>query len=403
MEIAIISEEFTPYTPSSRRGAYLASLSSEFVRLGHNVSLFLPMPEGLDVSRHSLARRLVSLSVTCGKETYDCTRYDGLTTSGVRAYLLEIDGITFGKNKSANRDDRSTIFSMGVAEILMALKLSPDWCVVVGAELTTSFDILKREPYALRAKHMYLDLDSEPVTPSLGETLNLADSVVIADSHKKSGVLSDSNHSFGEMIADGRATVIPMPAPAHDVLRAEEKISHKTTFQMRFGLPVRKNVPVVLFCDCVASETPDVLRSFLRSDVQAIAVKGNERLTRLAEKYPDRLALIESANEHDAMASADACVVGNDATLASLALTSGTIPIGGPGISSDIVDLEPSCQSGSGILVGDLGAQSLLVGLGRLATACSHESDFRALSARLPSYVPSWSEVANYYLQLMGA
>lgn len=402
MEIAIFSEDFTPYTPSSPIGDYSASLAREFVRLGHGVSLFMPMPRHLDLGRHSLARRLISHTIECNQQDYECIRYDGRTTSGVQAYIVETEGLSNRHGDDHDLKNGLQVFVLGAREILKNLGLKLDWCLTPSAEIAAHLALLKESAGPKSTKMMYLDCEPQGRSSAVSKSLRLADAVVATNLRGDQTSRQKPNDELAQMITAGKATVLPLPAPTADRLDPAEKISSKMTFQIRHGLPVRPNVPVVLFSDRVTSEAPQALRSFLKSDVQAIALKGEDSsLKSLALKYPDRLVLIDRETEADALASADGYVVGNDSSLACMALANGTIPIGGPGIAGDVVDLEPSCHSGSGILLGDLSLPSLKSGLERLTTAYAHEADFRALCSRVQGYVVTWPAVAKYYIQLM--
>jgi hypothetical protein len=110
-----------------------------------------------------------------------------------------------------------------------------------------------------------------------------------------------------------------------------------------------------------------------------------------------------STSDHaveDHLSIADGCVVDGSPRIVSLALACGAVPVTNKGTGAKLVDLEPNLQSGSGIVVPNLTEDALSEGLGRFVAAYE-DPNFASLSARLPNYALTWSQMATHCLQLI--
>ncbi len=394
MRIGIVATELSPFIESTPRSADIASLASAFTSLGHDVFAIIPMTTSIDANAHSLARRLTPFSFEMDGQSIRCGRYDGRTSSGINVHLLEIEGFPYD---TSTQDAEA--FYRAATSFLCSLSDPIDWCFSWD-EKSTLLPSLFREiaPASSATAHMLIVSSLEDNSAAMAKGFAAADCAIIYGEDQVTGAVSKENKPLADMISKGHAVTVSRPSPAGKPLSPGEKASAKATFQMQSNLPVRDDVPLVLFTET----DKDTLKSFLTEDVQAVCARADTGLTSLAERYPDRLAVVPDTGTWEEMLEpVDACLAGDNTHLALQALCRGTVPIISLGSAAGIVDLEPSCGSGSGILVENGSTPSMVAGLKRFVSAYKTGSAFKALIARLPGYVTTWPTAARQYLDLM--
>jgi hypothetical protein len=184
-----------------------------------------------------------------------------------------------------------------------------------------------------------------------------------------------------------------------------DKASAKAALQASVGLPVRVDLPLVLFAEPPGPRALEALSVFLRGDVQAVvATAGAEpQIDALVERYPDRLARLPGDEVTGAaLLAADGCAVTGDPSLTVRALSRGAVPVTTPDSAEGVVDLEPSLASGSALIATDDSPRALAEALARLAAAFRAGSPFADLTERLPRYAMTWQRASQLCEQLIG-
>jgi hypothetical protein len=402
MKIAVVSMEFPSGPDTKGPGADVAALAKGLVSLDHEVRAITLLPSKTDPNTSSLARRLTPIEVSVGRKKTKCVRYDGRTSHGIETHLLEMQSDLFDGNTAGYTKTHAEMFSKGAAELLKSLHTKPDWTICWDGAAALVPALCKQAPDLAGCTRHLLNiatLDGDP--EMLGKGINASDQVMGLQP-AAAQALKDPSSPLSSMIADGRAVALPRPVDTRCTASPTQKSSAKTACQTSLGLPVKQDVLLVLFSDPDADAHHRALDLFLRGDVQAIAFDDTGRLKELAARYPDRLGLIPDDTPADqVLCAVDGCVVGNQRGLPTKSLALGSVPIVALDWASGLVDLEPSLQSGSSIIIDGLNADALTHGLGRLSAAFKAGSEFQALLTRLPGFVLTWEEAAKRYEQLL--
>ncbi len=360
MHIAIVTTQLGPFS-TSQMSADVASLADAFLADGHTVTAVAPLPHDVDPAKYSLARRLTPIVVDLGRRKLEWTRYEGLSPSGINSFLLSLD------NGNSKLDES---FADASSDLLSSLSEGPDWCICWGpmtAELAAS-------------------------NRNLRCLVHIAGPMTMADAR---GISSAKVVTSDGPSPEKRAVTIRSAAVGgRDRLEISDKENAKSTFQLKMGMPVKNSIPLIA---CTAFDK--VLPAILKRNVQVVALK-NESTSAMVQHYGDRLALIDS-NDELPMTALDGAIAGNDSNYAVEAMLNGVIPIVGPDLSGEFLEIEPSLQSGCAYITESVKSDDILVGIGRLEAAFQNRELFKALCGRLPSYVTTWSTVAKHFLQLM--
>ena len=237
---------------------------------------------------------------------------------------------------------------------------------------------------------------------SLTEGLKAAKRTIIAGKDLAEAASKTTLELLANQLKAGTAFTLSRPYGTADSSAPKDKVSAKAGFQASSTLDVCSHVPLVLFP--IAEETPflEALTRFLEDNVQVVLKGESDALKTLAKQYPDRLFQVSPDTPLESLLlPVDGCVVGRDPQLTAMALSKGAVPIAGPGASGELIDLEPSLESGSGFVIPELTETALVEGLSRFQAAFLKGPAFLALTKRLPNFVPSWSKTAQHYLQLI--
>jgi hypothetical protein len=404
MRIVLVAPEFEPFTGLSERGADIGQLAGALVAEGHEVRAVVPWPKGADTAVHSLARRLMPVRLDADGETLSWTRHDGRTVSGVGVDLLELDRPWF--QAGAVADIRFwPAFSRAAVEILSSLSTPLSFVMCFDAETSMFLTLAKEGPPSLSQCPQALTVTRRGGEPrDLDAGLLVADRVAVAGRSLADRAVAERIEPLASMILDGRAVVMPLAAPPHARPAAVSKIDAKAAYAARHGLAIRPDVPLVAFVETGTPLARDLLARILRADVQ-VAWRSSEAdasVAALAERYPDRLAIVAADEPLPLMLlAADSCVVLHDPRLVPFALAEGAVPLVAPECAGDAVDLEPSLESGSAVVLAGRSAEAAWEGLGRLLSAFKAGAAFRATQERIGGYAATAREVARRHVAMM--
>jgi hypothetical protein len=387
MHMTIITKEFSPYREETPLAREVGLLAQALKQAGHQVSCVMPFPAGLDAAEHSLARRLTPIKVE--GDAMPCIRYDGRTAEGINIYLLDMD------NPEATETSAGA-FLRAASQVAATFAILPEAILSFGEENLRFAGLFREGDDKLRRIPQIVSLHrlDDAAEASLGAIVH-ADRAVIPSNTLRPEVAAILEGARGGA-SRARAVTIPLPptAAGSDV----DKRSAKAALQLREGLPVRGDVPLVFF----PQPREAVIADFVTRDVQALTVDRDGRLATLKESYKDRLATLKAPGGlQERLGPADACVAGSDHDLVATCWASGVLPIVGSALSRDVVDLEPSLETGSAIVVADESAAGLAEAFGRLLGAFERGPAFGELAARLPSFNATWQAVASHYTSLI--
>jgi hypothetical protein len=376
MHIIFITSELLPYVEKTALAKDLVSFARSLKALGHQVSAVIPSIKDVNLSAHSLARRLSGVSVSVDEESFTAARYDGRTSDGVTTFFLDVPNLGSSKDSPT-----SAAAAASAASLVASLAEAPDVCISFGVGLCGFSAAARRHP-------------SLATTVLLANLFDAKDDEYLSAKDADRVVVPRRGLLFEDADTALRAAVIP---DAVEQAEVNDKPSRKTAFQMKTMLKVRSDVPLVLFCDFAV----DALADYLASDVQALVFDDRADCLLLKERYLDRLRVISKADLSAALEASDGCVVCDEKHLVSDCLTRGTIPIVSSSLKDEVVDLESNLASGTGIAVSSRDAAQLTLGLSRFVALFHTRQAFGDLVSRLPSYAMTWQRVAAYTLGLI--
>ncbi len=398
MQIAIISAEFLNSAPKSRASADVELLANALVALDHEVRVISPLPAGMDINAHSLARRLSPIEIDVGGHQISCFRYDGRTSEGVSVNFIELEQ----SSEQLDSPSVSTVLVHGALEIIRSLSEKPDWGISWGTPAATFPSLCRADGTVGALRHLLVLTAFDGRHDEVATGVAAADRVVVRR-HLAAQAAADQFEPLVEALSDGRAIPVDNPVPGRLEVDPPSKASAKTTLQHRLGLPVDGQVPLVLFQHPLTDTSREALLAALGQNVQLVLCSPTEGLDEVAGRYPDRLGIVpDDVALQDVLFAVDAAVAGEDESLAHEVMSCGAVPIVAvPQRATTLVELDPALRSGSSIVIGDLSPRSLIGGLGRLQAAVQSGPRFLELTARLPRYVVTWEDAAEHYLQLM--
>jgi len=398
MRIVLVTPELAPLSDGTGAGSDVAALGAALCDHGHDAHAIMPLASEIDPGAHSLARRLKPITVEVDGQQTKWGRFDGRTPQGIEVHLLGMEPPPEGP--ADHRFWRA--FSAAAAEMLASLQAT-DTCCLACDPSCASVAAFDRAGAGAARVHLLSLAALDDQTQLLEEDLVHLDRIAlvgeIADRCRKSGPAS-----LSDRLAKGAAVPLPQGVSKRDPISPNDKASAKVGLQTSVGLPVRPQVPLISFVDGNADLLRRALSRGLRGDVQAIAFgdDGSGPLADLAERYPDRLALVPSDVEPlQSLIGADACVVFDDARLPAQALASGTVPVADHRLGTDIVDLNPELTSGSAVLFDREVPETIDEALDRVVTAHRTGRPFEELAQRIQGYATPWPMVADFYLQLI--
>ncbi|MDD5308117.1 MAG: glycogen/starch synthase [Deltaproteobacteria bacterium] len=404
MRIVLVAPEFEPFTGISERGTDIGQLAAALVAEGHEVRAVVPWPSGADPAAHSLARRLMPVRFEADGETLSWTRYDGRAASGVGVDLLELDRPWLRPGSAV--DGRFwPAFSRAAVEILSSLPAPPSFCMCFDAETSMVPTLAKEGSSAVsECPHVLAVMRLDGESRDLDAGLLVADRVAVAGRPLADRAVAERAEPLASMILDGRAVVMPLAAPKAAKATIASKADAKAAFAARHGLAIRPDAPLIAFVEEGTPLARDILVRILRADVQVgwRTADADASLSALAERYPDRLALVEGDEPlFRLLFAADSCMVLHDPRLVPAALAHGTVPLVAPECAGDAVDLEPSLESGSAVVLAGRSADAAWEGLGRLLAAYKAGAAFRATQERIKGYAATARDLARRHVVMV--
>jgi hypothetical protein len=199
-------------------------------------------------------------------------------------------------------------------------------------------------------------------------------------------------------------TIFPVAIPDRPVVKQRDKSSAKATLQFDYGLPVIPDIPLIFADFSLTDDDIDTIASILTQNVQLViqAENSNDGLNELAEKYRDRLLIAPaSVSSESLIACSDFSIIRDGLQKASIAASMGTVPIVHEDAAEWIITLEPSLQSGSGIIFGPETGMSAEQAVSVAIGYYFNTKEFLKLAARIPGYTTSWEKTAKDYNQLI--
>jgi glycogen synthase len=397
MQIVIVAAELAPTSNATGLGVDVAGLSTALMARDHQVHVIAPIAAVDETSTGSLAKRLRPVEVESNGARFAFARYDGRTTTGVEAHFLSR---TDQQGDAGTGPEYWAAFSAAAVDVLGTLSSDKLWCVSWNAECA-AVPVRDTASRGSKASHLLLISRLDPSSSSLlGDAITAADRVLVIGRSLTRACRSKGLKPLTAMLRDGRAHGAPLAGPGAPAVHRADKASAKAALQANLGLPVRPDLPLVLFAEPPNRTTAGALASYLRGDAQAVAV-GGSGLDSLVDRYPDRLALLKAQHPVDAMLGADGCLVTDEPMLVVQAMSRGAIPVTTPDCGEEVIDLEPSLASGSGFVARDVTTEALAEALARLSAAYRTGQPFTELTERIPGYATSWDDISRRYEQLI--
>ncbi|MDD9942541.1 MAG: glycogen/starch synthase [Myxococcales bacterium] len=456
MKVLLITPEIAPYSRASSLAETAAGLPKALRGLGHQVTVVSPLYEAIDPNAHTLARRLSTIDVELGGETYACAVYDGRTTGGVD--LVFLGNEQFGDEPETADDAqtrrRALLFGQAAAEIARTREPTCDVVHAFGFQAALSLPIAKAKRTPLGAVLSLFQTDRlgrfEP-----GELEALAPPAVVSDA--LSGTDPTTLLSAGILAADrvvagspGLAAALvdgSMAADLGEALRARGdrltgiidgvdgavynpvvdpnltarfdpadtsgKDECKGALQYELGLPIRPDTPLLAVkAEDGQGGVAEVLKGLLRNDVQvALAIPDgpDAALGDLVDSHDEQVKCINAADEgavHRLFGGADLFWAPTEGAepgqgvggLHLAAQRYGALPIvartGPPG--ETVVDCDAHLETGTGFLYDDDRA-AMLSALQRALAAYANTDAFEALRRRAMRHDTSWERAARRF------
>lgn len=397
MRIVMIAAEISPFADENGLGHEVAELAASLAARGHELHAIVPLPPGADAEAHSLAKRLRPIQISLGDRDWSFARFDGRTPTGVEVHLLggedARDGYRFWD-----------AFCAAAIQVLDSLGRAGTWCASWNAECA-AVPIRDREISENPLAHLFVvrQLD-ESEKERVHQALAAADRVLIAGHSAAERCRSTSRELLDRMARKGHLCSVSLPVAGGRGVHRNDKASAKAALQTSIGLPVRLDLPLVLFPEPAGPRAIEALSLFLRGDVQvAVSAGGGAAgIDALLERYPDRLARLPGEVTGSVLLAADGCAVARDPSLTVSALSRGAVPVTTPDSAEGVVDLEPSLESGSALIATDDSSRAMAEALSRLAAAFRTGPRFADLTERLPRYAMTWHRASQLCEQLIG-
>jgi starch synthase len=444
MNIVLITHEMDPFVGRGTVAQVTGALPKALRSLDHEVSVILPLFQGIDPAKHSLARRLTKLTFEVDGKEYACEQWNGRTVSGVEVIFIgheelfhSVPALDAGTGDEVAL--RAGVFARAVAALLD--KNEPSWEVVHAhgwlgaASLAAASEAGVGLPAVLTVHDPRADGPSlkDGIVPGVGAEGVLAAGarraeVITVGSPSVATTLAESlGDNIGNReirsIANGvdEATWNPLTDPdlpaRFDPVDLRGKARCKAELQRGLEVPVKADVPVVT----VLGTEPEAWRRFvkvapriLRNDVQLLALGApdadgiRDGLADLQERWPDRFQARSldgkggAKLDHRGRAGADLALIltdhAPDATDAMIVQRYGAVPIA-PRIGAlgdTIVDCDANLESGTGFLFGAKDEEELL-GAVRRAIGAFGRDGFADLRVRVMRIDSSWERSARLH------
>ncbi len=395
MEIVIFSKQAQPFWAVDSRAGDIGSLAESLAKLGAAVHLITPVPPQCELSDPSLARRLAPIRVE-DAEIAQWFQFEKTGPHGLFVHLLQ-------PKQSGSPQETETLARDGAraaSALVASMEQRPDWIV--------SFDEDNELAELLSTKSEGRTPSFLIVTERFGANDGLARSVELSDAIAACGSFAyqlasmDAVPDLPSRLEDGSLVIERTPRLSTELSAPTSRSSAKASLQLRLGLPVSRDVPVLLVDEEVLTRRAQLMRQLLVMNVQIVATRRPDKADIDIKQFEDRFAVSDGPAD-ELLCGVDGCLVWQDPSLVSLALHLGAIPIATPRAGLDLVDIEPNLLSGSGFVSFDDSAAGLKIAVERFVAAKARASAFDNLVKRLPAYSFSWTDIATHCMQMMGS
>lgn len=452
MRILFIAPSAFTSTPHAHE---VLTLAKVLRRADHAVDLVSPLFGQVDTKKLALARRLTKLEFELGGRPWACEIYTGRNPDGVEltfigneevllpAQALEAEGEQLAASRAGvfaaavvelvreHQRDFDVVHAHGWPGALALLRLRDELPQM--PSVLTIFDASEQGRFDRRdATWLGLEGEAEGDVNVLERGIRSADRVVTLSPNyahrlKREGEgmgLEEAVREAGDKLGSVRHGIDPAlwnPAtdrhlPARfDPFDLTGKEECKAEIQRNLALPVRSDVPLFVASGEIDSQGMELLATaageFLRNDVQLVVhLRGDGKLVAVYEElwdeWPDRIQIKTGEDEefrHVLIAASDFVVTPEleapGDNLQMLAQRYGGIPIAcrEGSFADEIVDVEASLQTGSGLLYDESTPNALLAALQRAAAAFANTKAFSALQSRVMRIDHSWERTIRLY------
>ena len=444
MNIVLIAPEMEPFAGHGPVAQVTGALPKALRSLDHEVTVVLPLFQGIEPARHSLARRLTKLTFEVGGKEYACEQWSGRTISGVEVIFVGHETLFHSVSSLEEGDEASValrggVFARAVAALLN--KNEPSWEVVHAhgwlgaAALAAASDAGVGLPAVLTIH------DPRSTGPSFDDGIfaGVGNEGVVAAGVRCAAAVTVGAPSVTDAARDALGDALgsreirgiahgvdeaiwnPLTDPElparFDPIDLRGKARCKGEVQRALDLPRRADVPLLV---AVGSE-PEAWRRLvkvaprvMRNDVQVLALEPpdseglRDALLELQDRWPDRFQVRWGKGktlDHRARAGADLALLATDhapdAADAMVAQRYGVVPVGPRtgALADAIVDADANLESGSGFLFEAKDEEELL-GAVRRAIGAFGRDGFADLRRRVMRIDSSWERSARLHASL---
>ncbi len=456
MHVIIITPEVSPYSGETDLAELCASMPAALCQQEVQVTVITPFYQGIDPSRHGLARRLIRIPVQVGGDAIEVGLIDG-KFQAADVSLLMVDhpesfdrpGL-YGEGDELYEDNtrRYYIFCAAAAGIIKELDLKPDLVHAAGWQCGFLPGALGDDV------PMVLTIQDE-------EAAGLVPAADLKELGVKAGKLErDGQVSLLEMGAAGAAAVLARgPSHARDLARDEAgamyelfnelgerftgilpgveaslwdasrnhrlpfkyeagdlagKADCKLALQEELGLTVDESLPLAL----VIAPTADAGLDEVLTAVEAVppadtyqlvfagALADDSAVAALVKANPGavhHLPRLKDADLHRLLAAADGLLLpgqkGRDLHLVLKGMSYGAAPVtrAAGALRDAVVNFDLESDTGTGVTFVDDSEADLAVALRRFVAVASNPGHRDALARNAMSHPFTWDRAASLY------
>lgn len=480
MKVCLVGPEMVPFAKTGGLGDVMGALPKALGRLGHDVTVFVPLYREIDFGVNRVHAVDINISVTAG----DTVQPVSLRAVRQKKHNVEIYFIgnrqyfdregyyldpTTGRDHPDN-DERFTFFNRAVLEVLKALNLKPqvinvnDWQTsLIPVYLKT---IYASDPFFTGTKSVLtihnlayqgnfppekfrkLGLPDAQFAPAVGPFefyghvnflkagITYADVITTVSKQYAQeiqtpefgagldGVLSSrSANLYG--IQNGVDYTVWSPSRdkkipyTYHLANLSGKRMNKVELLNQAGLPIRDSAPLIgIISRLVDQKGFDLIaeaadRIFAMNIQMIILGMGEQRyhdlLTRLQEKYPDKLKAYLTFDDtlaHQIEAAADMFLMPSRFEPSGLnqlySLKYGTVPIVRRvgGLADTVTDYNPAAGDGTGFVFNDYTALDMLAAMQRAVELFERKRAWTKVMKQGMSEDFSWQHTAEEYARL---
>ncbi|MBN2531131.1 MAG: hypothetical protein JXR76_32400 [Deltaproteobacteria bacterium] len=385
MQILFVSTRYTPENKPADE-AFFRKLAGQFVKSGHDVRMIVAGNFQFERVQTPMAQRLSPVAANVDGTTYEYTRFDTKTTSGVHLHVLK------SRNEIPEAYSPTAMGSAADALVRNA-DFTPEMAIVFNGEASFAGDIAKC-PRKIAAFTSDILVPGN-ASPHSGTTQAQSDRIIVHGTVLAAQIMQTApSTQIAKAIATGVAEIMPACGDAPGA-SLEVKSSTKASLQNTLGLPVRSDVPF-FYLNLPMAQFMDALPKMLTQNVQVVCKCQSDAIEELLETYPDRLcALPPDAKDDSIVNGVDFRIQRHHPDAIATTLLSGTVPIVAARENTSILELSNDAQSGTGLLyTGGHINEAVTKALG----IYSNPSQFVQLRKRIAHSVATLEYVAEQYL-----